>query len=234
LKAVPYYRESTDEQAESGAGKAAQHDACEAWSRRLDIPLGEPCVDDGVSGAAPLDKRPGLLDALAALDKGDILLVAKRDRLGRDPIVVAMIEAAVKRQGCRIVSAAGEGTEDDDPTSVLMRRIIDAFAEYERLIIKARTRAALAAKKRRGQRTGSVPFGSDLVDDGQRSKAGHPIALVANVGEQETVERIKLYQADGKSLRAIAEELTLNHVSTKSGLDHWDHSTVRKILARNP
>ena len=174
MKAVPYYRESTDEQAESGAGKAAQHDSCEAWSKRLGIPMSEPCVDDGVSGAAPLDKRPGLLDALAALDKGDILLVAKRDRLGRDPIVVAMIEAAVKRQGCRIVSAAGEGTEDDDPTSVLMRRIIDAFAEYERLIIKARTRAALAAKKRRGQRTGSVPFGSDLVDDGSRSKAGHP------------------------------------------------------------
>ena len=55
-----------------------------------------------------------------------------------------------------------------------------------------------------------------------------------NVGEQETVKLIKLYQADGKSLRAIAEKLTLNHVSTKSGLDRWDHSTVRKILARNP
>jgi DNA invertase Pin-like site-specific DNA recombinase len=234
LKAVPYYRESTDEQAESGAGRAAQHDACEAWSGRLSIPLSEPCIDDGVSGAASLDKRPGLLDALAALDKGDILLVAKRDRLGRDPIVVAMIEAAVKRQGCRIVSAAGEGTEGDDPTSVLMRRIIDAFAEYERLIIKARTRAALAAKKRRGQRTGGIPLGSDLADDGARSKAGHPIALVDNVEEQATVALIKVYQAEGMSLRAIADELTRKSVPTKSGLGRWDHSTVRKILARTP
>lgn len=234
MKAVPYYRESTDEQVESGAGMAAQHDACEACSRRLGLPMADPFVDDGVSGAAPIDKRPGLLDALARLDKGDVLLVAKRDRLGRDPIVVAMIEAAVKRQGCRIVSAAGEGTEGDDPTSVLMRRIIDAFAEYERLIIKARTRAALAAKKRRGQRTGRVPLGFDLADDGARSKAGHPIALIANAEEETTLAMIGAFRAEGMSLRAIAGALTSKGVRTKDGLDRWDHSTIRKILARTP
>jgi DNA invertase Pin-like site-specific DNA recombinase len=232
MKAVPYYRVSTDEQGESGAGRDAQHDASEAYCRRSGLTMGTPGVDDGVGGAEPLDKRPGLLDALAELEKGDILLVAKRDRLGRDPVVVAMIEAAVKRQGCRVVSAAGEGTEGDDPTSVLMRRIIDAFAEYERLIIKARTRAALAAKKRRNQRTGGVPLGFDLVDDGARSKAGLPIALVENVGEQATVAMIKLYRAEGMSLRAIADTLTGQGILTKDGLDRWDHSTVRKILAR--
>lgn len=234
MKAVPYYRVSTDEQADSGAGRNAQHDACESWSRRLEIPLAEPCVDDGVSGADPLDKRPGLLDALALLDKGDVLLVAKRDRLGRDPIVVAMIEATVNRKGCRVVSTAGEGTDGDDPTSVLMRRIIDAFAEYERLIIIARTRAALAAKKRRGQRTGRVPLGYDLADDGARSKAGHPIALIANVEEATTVAMIGACRAEGMSLRAIAGALTSKGVRTKDGLDRWDHSTIRKILARTP
>jgi len=232
VKAVAYFRVSTDEQAESGAGTAAQHDACEACARRLGIPMGEPQVDDGVSGAAPIDRRPGLLDALALLQRGDVLLVAKRDRLGRDPIVVAMIEAAVARQGCRVVSAAGEGTEGDDPTSVLMRRIIDAFAEYERLIIKARTRAALAAKRRRGQRTGRVPLGYDLTDDGARSKKDLPIALVANAGEQATVATIKTLRSEGLSLRAIADELTRKQVPTKDGLGRWDHSTIRKILAR--
>lgn len=232
MKAIPYLRESTDEQAESGAGRAAQLDACEACSRRLGIPMDEPCVDDGVSGAAPLDKRPGLLDALARLDKGDVLLVAKRDRLGRDPIVVAMIEGAVKRQGCRIVSAAGEGTEGDDPTSILMRRIIDAFAEYERLIIKARTRAALAAKKRRGQRTGGVPLGFDLADDGARSKAGLPIALVPNAGESATVSIIREFRAGGMSLRAIACELDRLGIPTKEGRTGWHQSTIRKILSR--
>lgn len=59
-----------------------------------------------------------------------MLIVAKRDRLGRDPMVVAMIESAVKRKGARIVSAAGEGTDSDSPTDILMRRMVDAFAEY--------------------------------------------------------------------------------------------------------
>lgn len=86
------------------------------------------------------------MDALSILGSGDVLLVAKRDRLGRDPLIVALIEAAVSRKGCRIVSAAEEGTASDGPTDVLMRRMVDSFAEYERLVIKSRTRAALDAK----------------------------------------------------------------------------------------
>lgn len=49
------------------------------------------------------------------------------------------IEKEVKKRGARIISAAGEGTESDDPGQILMRRMVDAFAEYERAIIKRRT-----------------------------------------------------------------------------------------------
>ena len=130
--------------------------------------------------ASPWPRRTVLLDALAALARGDILLVAKRDRLSRgDMMTTAMIEAAVERAGARIVSAAGEGTESDDPASVLMRRIVDAFGEYERLLIKARTRAALLAKKARGERYGQVPYGRRLAGDG--------IRLEADPAEAETV-----------------------------------------------
>ena len=126
-----YLRVSTGEQADSGAGLAAQEDACRAWCKQNDEHLGEVFSDPGISGSAGIDKRPGLMSALEALGKGDVLLVAKRDRLGRDPLIVAMIEAAVERSGARVVSAAGEGTDSDDPSQVLMRRIIDAFAEYD-------------------------------------------------------------------------------------------------------
>ncbi len=179
-----------------------------------------------------MDRRPGLLDALAALGPGDVLLVAKRDRLGRDPIVVAMIEAAVGRQGGRVISAAGEGTDGDDPTSVLMRRIVDAFAEYERLVIKARTRAALGAKRRRGQRVGSVPLGFDLADDGERSKSGRPLALVANPVEVATLEMIRRMRAGGASLRGIAAELDRRGIGPKRGGGRWSHSAVVRILER--
>ena len=44
--------------------------------------------------------------------------------------------------------------------------MVDAFAEYERLVIKARTKAALGAKRKRGEKTGgAIPYGSELGPD---------------------------------------------------------------------
>ena len=121
-RAIIYLRVSTDEQAESGLGLEAQLAACRAAAGRNGWEIAST-FEDAMSGGLPLAKRTVLLDALTALSKGDILLVAKRDRLSRgDMMTTAMIEAAVKRAGARIVSAAGEGTESDDPASVLMRR----------------------------------------------------------------------------------------------------------------
>ena len=182
-----------------------------------------PFADEGVSGAASLDKRPQLLAAISELRKGDVLLVAKRDRLGRDPIAVAMIEAAVRRKGARVVSAAGEGTEGDGPTDILMRRIVDAFGEYERLIIAARTRAALQAKIRRGHRVGRLRFGYDLAADG--------ITLVENSPEQAVIQTIQELHQQGKSLRAIADALNRQGAPTKGRRGSWKHTSVHVFLS---
>ena len=231
-RAIIYLRVSTDEQAESRAGLDGQLDACRAHAARAGMEPAGPFADPGISGAAPLDERPGLVEALAQVGPDDVLLVAKRDRLGRDPIVVAMIEAAVGKLGGRVVSAAGEGTDDDDPASVLMRRIVDAFAEHERLLIKARTRAALLAKRRRGQRTGGVPLGYALVDDGQRSKAGNVVGLEVDPAKVETMLLVRQLRAEGRSLREIAGELDRRGVPPHQGAAHWHHSSVAKVLAR--
>ena len=231
MRAIVALRVSTDDQAEAGNGMNAQRDACRAWAAREGREVVGPFLDEGVSGAAPLDKRLGLMGALAEVGKGDVLLVAKRDRLGRDPFVIAMIEAAVKRAGGRVVSAAGEGTDGDGPTDVLMRRIVDAFGEYERLVIKARTKAALGAKARRGERTGRVPFGFDLVDDGRRSKKGLPLALVANPAEQTIIAEIRALAAGGMPPVAIARELARRAVPSKTGAS-WSNAAIRRILAR--
>lgn len=221
MRAVAYLRVSTDEQS---LGLKAQLDASRAHAERMAWELAGPFADEDVGGAVGLERRPALLEALADMGEGDVLLIAKRDRLGREPMVIAMIEAAVRRKGGRIVSAAGEGTEGDEPSNILMRRMVDAFAEYERLIIKARTRAALAAKKRRGERTGGVPFGHDLAEDG--------VALVANPAEIEALVTIRRLEAEGLSLRRIAAELDRLGIPPKQGGPAWKHTTVRKILQR--
>src|SRR4051794_20573904 len=106
-RAVIYLRVSTDEQSASGLGLEAQLSACKAAASRLGLPVASVHQDD-VSGGLPLEKRPGLLEAIVALGPGDSLLVAKLDRLSRgDPITSGMIEAAVLRWKARIVSAAG-------------------------------------------------------------------------------------------------------------------------------
>lgn len=84
------------------------------------------------------------------------LLVAKRDRLAHDTLLAATIERLVERDGAAVRSAEGLG-DGDAPEAVLMGRIVDAFAEYERLVIKARTRAALALKKSRSERISREP-----------------------------------------------------------------------------
>lgn len=232
-KIVVYLRVSTDEQAESGLGLEAQLSACRAAADRLGLPIASTFQDD-VSGGLPLDRRPVLVDAIAALGPGDVLLVAKRDRLSRgDQFVTGSIELAVQRAGARVVSAAGEGTETDDPASILMRRLVDSFAEYERLVIRARTRAALQAKRARGERRGAIPYGSriDPAHPARSRKSGLPCGLTADQAELDALGSIRRWRAEGISLRKIAGRLDEAGVPTKSGRP-WSHSTVRDLLRR--
>lgn len=214
-----YLRVSTEDQSDKGNGLNAQLDACIAFVSKQSGEIIGVFRDEGVSGAASLEKRIGLMEAINELSDGDILLIAKRDRLGRDPIVVAMIEAATQRKGARILSAAGEGTENDDPTSILMRRIVDAFAEYERLVIKARTKAALQSKKKRSERIGHIPFGYALADDGKH--------LVESEEEQWILREIRTLKDEGFSLRDIALELN-NRGLTNRG-SQWNHMNVKRV-----
>ena len=190
-KAVAYIRVSTDEQ---NLGPEAQLEAIHTWASRQGVTVVAVHHDHGVSGATPLADCTGLMAALDDLGvhQAGLLVVSKRDRLARDVMKAAMVEASAEKKGARVVSAAGEG-DGTDPAAKLMRTLIDAFAEYERAQIKARTKAALAVKKRKGERTGGIPYGfSDL--DGQ---------LVPNDDERKVIAYARELSSQGLSLRAI-------------------------------
>src|SRR5688500_7351522 len=97
-EAIGYLRVSTDEQRDSGLGLEAQRTAIEAAATRQGLRIRATFDDAGLSGALPLATRPGLLQALNVLQRGDVLIVAKRDRLGRDVIGVATFEAAAAKK----------------------------------------------------------------------------------------------------------------------------------------
>jgi len=232
MNAVCYCRCSTAEQTESGLGLEAQRHAMEQHCARNGWQLVGMFVDAGISGGAPLDKRHSLMDAVNAVTRGSVLLVMKRDRLARDVMACALVERMVQKRGGRVVSVAGEGTDDDDPTSVLLRRVVDAFSEYERLVIAARTRAALQAKRRRGERAGRVPFGYQLAGEGAVSRAGIPVQLRAVPAQLEVVERIHAERAAGTSVRAIAAGLTRDGIPTATGSSTWTYSSVQRVCQR--
>lgn len=222
MRAIAYVRVSTDMQADSGAGLAAQRAAIRTYAARAGLEIVATFEDAGISGTAGLEDRPALAAAVGQLRRGDILIVAKRDRLGRDQLVTLMIEKAVARRGAAIASADGVGN-GDTAADVFMRGVMDAAAAFERSLIAARTKAAMAAKRKAGERVGDIPFGYDLGDDGR---------LVPNAAEQLILEKIRACREAGVSLRRIASILTEEGFATKKGNATWNHNTIRSILRR--
>lgn len=218
--AVAYLRVSTDDQQ---LGPQAQRQQVERWATANGILIVKTCTDKGVSGGAALDKRPGLMRAIDALqaNSAGVLIVAKRDRLARDVVIAAMIERLTERNGATVKSADGAGN-GDTPEQVLMRGMMDLLAQYERALIRARTKAAAQVKKRNRERWGSVPYGFQLAKDGK--------TLQLDQDEQRVINQISRLRKAGQSLRSICA--TLNNEDAPCRGSRWHLTTVARICER--
>ena len=110
--------------------------------------------DHGISGSTM--KRPGLEDALAALEPGETLVVWRLDRLGRSLTgLVKMIEDLGKR-GVEFQSLT-ESINTASSGGRLVFHIMAALAEFERSLISERTKAGIIAAQQRGVQVGRPP-----------------------------------------------------------------------------
>jgi site-specific DNA recombinase len=220
--AVAYLRVSTEEQ---HLGPEAQRKQIEAWAQRQEVTVAAWHVDQGISGAAGIDRRPGLAAALNDLQarRAGWLVVAKRDRLARDVLLAGAIDTVVRGSGGRLASADGAPV-GDEPGEVMQRQMGDVFAQYERAIIAARTRAALAIKKARGEVVGNTPFGYHKSLDGVR--------LEEDVLEQKIIARARALRDKGLTLRAVAGAISEEYRTRKGTA--FLHPQVRKMLSTTP
>ncbi len=218
MNVIIYSRVSTQDQAESGAGLNAQLDACRSFAKLQGWEVSGEYQDAGISGTADIEKRTGLMSAIDELKKGDVLLVAKRDRIGRDVVLVKMIERLVSKRKASIHSL--NGANGDAPEAMLLNGILDLSSAYEVAIIRARTKAALGAKKARGERMGKLPYGFTVDDDG--------VYLMPCAGEQSILLRIANLKADGFSIRAIAKALNDDGVFNRQG-NPWNNDSIHTI-----
>lgn len=129
--------------------------------------------DRGVTGTAV--KRPALDRALAAMQAGDVLVVWMLDRLGRDVRHLVNLIHDLTARGVGFNVLEGHGAEIDTTTANgrLIFGIFAALAEFERELIRERTRAGMQAARRQGVHVGRPPkLTAHQVEHGRELIAG--------------------------------------------------------------
>ncbi|HEY1244359.1 MAG TPA: recombinase family protein [Hyphomicrobiaceae bacterium] len=97
--------------------------------------------------------RPALAKALAALQPGDTLACYKLDRIGRSLVHVTKLLADLDERGVHFRTVE-DGLSTQGSTGKLILHVLGAVAQFERDLILERTRAGLAAARKRGTRLG--------------------------------------------------------------------------------
>ena len=202
--AIAYLRVSTKEQ---HLGLEAQKAAILAWAERNGVTV-VGWHEDRVSGTSSLEDRPGLLAALAALRSASagVLVLQKRDRLARDSVEAGLIERAVKRLGASVCTADGS-SDAPTATTALINGILDSVAQFEGAQIRARIKAALDAKRARGERVGTTPYGF-MSAEGK---------LVPCEDEQATIATARALRTGGATLRGIVAALAARGAVSRVG-----------------
>jgi DNA invertase Pin-like site-specific DNA recombinase len=223
-KFVAYYRVSTARQGRSGLGLAAQQRAIleHLNGGRWRIVAEFTEVESGKRA----DNRPKLAEALAACRvHGATLVIAKLDRLARNVAFVSnLMEAGVDFEAV-----------DFPQANRLTVHILAAVAEHEARMISERTRAALAAAKRRGVQLGGVrnghkPFTAKVRAMGVKARVANAQRRAADM--QPIIA--ELQAAGFQTLRTIAAELNARSIPTTSGTGTWQATSVSRLLARLP
>lgn len=139
--------------------------------------------EDAASGARA--DRPGLAQALDYVRDGDVLAVWKLDRLGRSLSHLIATVAALEAKGVGFRSIT-EAIDTTTPGGRLVFHLFGALGEFERDLIRERTRAGLAAAAARGRKGGRKP----VATPGRINRARAMIARGLTV--REAAARLKI------------------------------------------
>ena len=217
---VAYLRVSTSQQGRSGLGIEAQREAIARFCQNEGYEIeGEHIEIETGKGADALDRRPHLAAALARAKRLKCaVVVAKLDRLSRD---VHFISGLMAQKVPFIVADLGA---DCDP---FMLHIYAAFAERERAIISARTKAALSVLKAKGAELGNR---TNLDEAARKGRAVNTLA--ANAFASNVLPIVRQMQASGaRTFADLATGLNNRGIPTARG-KNWHAMTVRNLMAR--
>ena len=152
-------------------------------------------VEEHISGSVAASERPGFARLLDRMENGDVLIVTKLDRLGRNAMDVRKTVEQLAKSDIRVHCLALGDVDLTSPAGKMTMQVISAMAEFERDLLLERTHSGIARAKAAGKRFGRPP----ALNEEQRQaviirlKAGDSISAVARQFSttRQTIHRIK-------------------------------------------
>jgi DNA invertase Pin-like site-specific DNA recombinase len=151
VEAVAYIR--TSSAANVGADKDSdkrQRVAVEGFAKRAGFAVIGEFSDPGVSGADPIETRPGFSALLDRIETNGVRTVIVEDasRFARELVTQELGIIALIKRGVRVLTANGDDlTDSSDPSRKMMRQTAGSFAEYEKARLVAKLKAARERKR---------------------------------------------------------------------------------------
>jgi len=218
MRAIIYARFSPRRNADECESCEQQVETCSAYCAEHGYEVAGIYYDRGRSGDD--EDRPGLWAAIEALPRGGVLVAHKPDRLARSVYLSEYIRRAVSKRNGSVETVTG--SNGDSAEDVFVRQILQAFAEYEKKVIAARTKAAMRRHQSNGRSMSSnAPYGYSI--SGKR--------LLEKPSEQQTLTLIQQLAADGDGPSTIATKLNNDRVPSRG--KQWNHKTVARIIGRD-
>jgi DNA invertase Pin-like site-specific DNA recombinase len=217
--AIAYLRTSSATNLE-GDSAPRQRTAINRYAKAHSLTIVGEYYDEAVSGADPIEARPGFSAMLSHIEGNGVCLVVVEDasRLARSVLVSELAIVVMAQRGVRIVTASGEDlTATDDPARVMMRQVAAAFAQYEKARLVAKLKGARDRKSaERGKRI-----------EGRR---GYDVTRPDIVKEAKRLARRSPKTGRARSLREIAAQLATRGFTTEAGKE-FSASQVSRLVA---
>ncbi|MDT4781522.1 Tn3 family transposase ISYps3 [compost metagenome] len=152
-------------------------------------------VSETVSGSVAASERKGFSKLLDKLEEGDVLIVTKLDRLGRNAIDVRATVERLDAAGVRVHCLALGGVDLTSPAGKMTMQVINAVAEFERDLLIERTHAGIRRARSEGKTFGrpsalTLEQRTTVVD---RLNAGASVAQIARdmKTSRQTIMRVR-------------------------------------------
>ncbi|WP_336804136.1 recombinase family protein [Erwinia aphidicola] len=152
-------------------------------------------TEEQISGSVAAGERPGFARLLDRMENGDVLIVTKLDRLGRDAMDVRKTVEQLVLSGIRVHCLALGGVDLTSAAGKMTMQVISAVAEFEKDLLIERTHSGLVRARAAGKRFGRPPALSQEQRQAalEMLKAGTSISAVAReLGtSRQTIMRLR-------------------------------------------